>query len=490
MNFKTFFTPKVRKGTVHSFFAIIFLIIILFLFPLSSMNTPKGKLYAWPQLVIPLLIISEFYFHSFILLPILLQRKHIKKYVFLVLVSLIVCWITFFWFHAFSSVRSGLTRNMDGTILTVYDMFAYGISDSITFIPLLILAFLPFGLISSVYYLSLIDNEERKGLFSFKYLELIINLIMISSVFILILSTMSNGIFIIFYLAVLLAFFYVNTFFVTPILLIAKKVGKYLLIVVLLFLLAVQISKGIHHITHFEIGPFPNILAMIITFFIVYALSFIYGFSRIHIKVNKQLLNLNLGSKDSELQLLKSQVNPHFLFNTLNTLYATALEENAPKTAESTAKLANLIRYMQEDINKDFIPLENEIKYVQDYILIQKLRFAIEPDIETDFKNIDNYSISPGLLIPFIENAFKYGINPSKKSNLKVAVICNENTIHFECINSYDDTFKTYHKEQGFGIGIKNAKQRLELVYPKNHTFEVKRENNMFSVKINITVKN
>jgi sensor histidine kinase YesM len=117
------------------------------------------------------------------------------------------------------------------------------------------------------------------------------------------------------------------------------------------------------------------------------------------------------------------------------------------------------------------------------------LRCAVEPEIETNFKQIENYQISPGLLIPFVENAFKYGIDPSKPSKLKVSVICDENTIHFECVNSYDDDFKTYYKEQGFGIGIKNAKQRLELVYPKIHTFEVEKENNIFSVKISIEIK-
>jgi LytS/YehU family sensor histidine kinase len=144
---------------------------------------------------------------------------------------------------------------------------------------------------------------------------------------------------------------------------------------------------------------------------------------------------------------------------------------------------------MQEDINKKFIPLENEIKYLEDYIVIQKLRCAIPPQIEINIKNIEEHQISPGLLIPFVENAFKYGIDPSKESKLKVSVICDENTIHFECENSYDETYKTYYKEQGFGIGIKNASQRLALVYPKKHTFEIVKKETVFLVKIKINVK-
>ena len=233
-----------------------------------------------------------------------------------------------------------------------------------------------------------------------------------------------------------------------------------------------------------------KVLGVIFNFFgvlcLIYLMSFIYGYFRLKIKNKGKILALQLENKESELGLLKSQVNPHFLFNTLNTLYSTALEENATKTAESTAKLASLIRYMQEDINKDFIPLENEIKYLQDYINIQKLRCSIVPDVETKFNAIEKHKISPGLFIPFVENAFKYGIDPSKKSKLSVSVICDTTSINFECINSYDVNFKSYNKEEGFGIGIKNAKQRLSLVYPKKHSIEIKKESAIFSVKIKI----
>lgn len=163
------------------------------------------------------------------------------------------------------------------------------------------------------------------------------------------------------------------------------------------------------------------------------------------------------------------------------------MEENAPKTAESTAKLANLLRYMQNDITKDFIPLENEIKYLNDYIAIQKLRCEIKPQVETTFENCEGKTVSPGLLIPFVENAFKYGIDPSKPSKLKVSVICDGSKINFECVNSYDDNFKTFYKEQGFGMGIKNAKQRLDLVYPKNYNLDISKANHIFKVKLDIT---
>jgi LytS/YehU family sensor histidine kinase len=200
-----------------------------------------------------------------------------------------------------------------------------------------------------------------------------------------------------------------------PVLLEEKKPGTYLLLTSISFIVIVIGTKLIY-----GSGSLSNLLVLAIYFTLATVLSLTYSYVRLKLINDQLIFNLKLGAKDSELQLLKSQVNPHFLFNTLNTLYATALEENAPKTAESTAKLANLLRYMQNDINKDFIPLENEIKYLEDYITIQKLRCEIEPQIETKFSNFENHQISPGLLIPFVENAFKYGIDPTKPSKLKV----------------------------------------------------------------------
>jgi hypothetical protein len=296
--------------------------------------------------------------------------------------------------------------------------------------------------------------------------------------------------------------FYVNTFGVTPILLKNKKLAGYVLSlfsIVLGYFLIQTILLRIFGFPPYnsETGQLltrkdlpeiifntPRIIGLIFSLF----LSFVYGYVRIRIKAKEKFLHIRLGEKESELKLLKSQVNPHFLFNTLNTLYATALAENADRTSASIAKLASLLRYMQKDINNDFIPLENEIKYLQDYIAIQKLRCAVEPQVETKYINIEDQLISPGLFIPFVENAFKYGIDPSKPSKLNISVICDNNNIHFLCVNSYNNEFKTFHKEQGFGIGISNAKQRLEMVYPKNHTFEILKKDNEFFVKIIIPV--
>lgn len=417
--------------------------------------------------------IFTFYILSWWLIPLFITNKKtgaISILLYAILYTICISWLDV----NVTSIVSDLNYNHNLTPNLKSSVKAF-----VDFIPLIFL--------SSLYSISIMDKGVLNKNFTAKQLELAINLVVVGLILHFILSNISSwaAIVTVMYFTVKLLFFYTNTFFITPILLKEKKTSKYVLFVLCLFVLYVLLSIYIYPKTHLGIGSFPNIIVLSMTFLIDYLLSFLYGYIRHRIKTQ----DVNLGAKESELQLLKSQVNPHFLFNTLNTLYATALEEQAPKTAESTAKLANLIRYMQEDIDKDFIPLENEIKYLQDYIAIQKLRCVVEPEIETDFKNVENHFITPGLLIPFVENAFKYGIDPSKPSKLIVSVICDESTIYFKCVNSFDDNYKTYYKEQGFGIGIKNAKQRLELVYPKKHSFEVAKENNTFSVKINITIK-
>lgn len=424
-----------------------------------------------------LLFIFTIYILALVIIPLL--YKNWKKYLYIVILYFISYSLLLAWMRAIQRSISAMIRKGISTEPLEYFTLETILGLSMTFIPM--------GIIALIYSVLVADVTILKKAFSVKRFEFIFNSIVVSLIyFYALVMPRKIEIRAIAFISVYVLFFYFNSFYLTPLLLRKKNFVKYIFLFLLSLIIVnvlIIVSLSFDFITISRlISQLVPILSLIILFLTTFITSFIYGFLRLKIKEK----NLKIQTKDSELQLLKSQVNPHFLFNTLNTLYATALEENATKTAESTAKLANLIRYMQEDINKDFIPLEKEIKYLEDYILIQKLRCAVEPEIETAFKNIENHHISPGLLIPFVENAFKYGINPSKKSNLKVAVVCNENTIYFECINSYDDAFKTYYKEQGFGIGIKNAKQRLELVYPKNHTFEVRKENNIFSVKISI----
>ena len=203
------------------------------------------------------------------------------------------------------------------------------------------------------------------------------------------------------------------------------------------FLAVVYLKNGSNPIPDYN--SLNNFWAIATTaFLIVLIFGLIYGGVRNLIISRFRKTERALGNTTSELLLLKSQVNPHFLFNTLNTLYATALEENATITASATAKLANLVRYMQQDLRQEFIPLEREAGYVSDYINIQKLRIASPLKIKTNFEDLDNAQISPGLLIPFVENAFKYGVDPDKTSRIEISIKVVKQQIQFCCKNTYN----------------------------------------------------
>lgn len=456
-----------KRITVNILFLLLFASIII------QINPDFPLFYNGILRFVTYIIISGaavFYIHSLVLLPILEQESNkgkYKNYAFGIAIIYFLL-LSIFWIANQGNLGDSIfVLRSDSLIESTLILFA------LSGFPLLISIFLSYA------YGAIFLGKKVV----LQFLEFFVNLIimgLLCTIFI-----PDGKINALITLITIFTIFYTGAFYTTPLML-KKQQRK-------IFWLSIFVMSTIYILVMYNVFASHRTPEMIFIFFgilcLVHMLSFIYGHIRIKIIAREKIFTLKLGAKDSELKLLKSQVNPHFLFNTLNTLYATALEEKASKTAESTAKLANLIRYMQEDINKDFIPLENEIKYLKDYINIQNLRCAIQPKVETKFVNIGNHKISPGLLIPFVENAFKYGIDPSKPSNLIVTVNCTDHEIQFYCENTFDENYKTYEKEQGFGIGIKNAKQRLELIYPKKHTFEIVKEKNVFSVKIIIITK-
>ncbi len=438
--------------------------------------------------------VALFFIHNVVLAPIKLEENNNRKYIILITACIIIFASTevFLFIDIIKRIS-----NPGSNIFGIVPDQLLSLEALIKIIGVLCIPLLIIGVLSVIHSLLVYGFRAISP-----YLEAFVHIIVLTLIFAFIVTFPDIKNKEISVIVPLILAFYANTFLITPILLRNKKTITYLLGLLtlvlgyFLFQTILLTSLGIPKFNSETGRPFtrgnlseiifdtPVIIILTITLF----MSFVYGYVRIKTKAKEKSLNIKLGEKESELKLLKSQVNPHFLFNTLNTLYATALTENAEKTSASITKLASLLRYMQKDINNDFILLENEIKYLQDYIAIQKLRCAVEPQVEAEFTSIENQLISPGLFIPFVENAFKYGIDPSKPSKLVVSVICDNNNIHFTCVNTYDDEFKTFHKEQGFGIGINNAKQRLELVYPQKHTFEIIKKDNVFSVKITIPV--
>ncbi|MBC7850177.1 MAG: histidine kinase [Chitinophagaceae bacterium] len=195
-----------------------------------------------------------------------------------------------------------------------------------------------------------------------------------------------------------------------------------------------------------------------------------------------------LGKTTADLQFLRSQINPHFLYNVLNTLYGSALKENAQHTADGIQRLGDMMRFMLHENLKDSIPLSREIEYLNNYIEIQKTRVGnslINISWSLNTKNCD-HNIAPMLLIPYVENAFKHGTSTVDKSWINIKLDCTstellfavENSVHARVINNEPDL-----KES---IGLENVKQRLQFIYPGKHTLDILSTETKYHIKLNI----
>lgn len=205
-------------------------------------------------------------------------------------------------------------------------------------------------------------------------------------------------------------------------------------------------------------------------------------------KMELVYLRQALGTSSANLDLLKSQINPHFLFNSLNTLYGTALQEKADRTSEGIQRLGDMMRFMLEENVQDRISLNREIDYIKNYISLQKLRTQESPNIIIQ-ENIEDEPntlyITPMLLIPFIENAFKHGISLREPSHIKISLNTQKGSIFFDVYNSIH-TRETDPEKNNTGIGLNNVRQRLELFYPDKHELIIRENSKEFFIHLTI----
>ncbi len=204
-----------------------------------------------------------------------------------------------------------------------------------------------------------------------------------------------------------------------------------------------------------------------------------------------ELLQLKsaLGNSTAGLDFLRSQINPHFLFNSLNTLYGTALQENGERTANGIQKLGDMMRFMLHENHQDTILLGREMEYLRNYIELQLLRTEQSPDIRVEVNMEDTVSdkrIAPMLLIPFIENAFKHGISLAKPSWINMTLFSNDRELYFDVYNSIHPRNGDDPERDKSGIGLENVKQRLQLLYPDRHKLIIRETAKEFFVHLTI----
>lgn len=200
-------------------------------------------------------------------------------------------------------------------------------------------------------------------------------------------------------------------------------------------------------------------------------------------KTEERVVRAEADKAQAELSFLKAQINPHFLFNTLNNIYSQAISNN-PHTAESILKLSNIMRYVTDDIREDFVPLEHEITCMRDYIDLQRLRLGSKMKVQFNVSGEPaNRRIVPLVLMTFIENVFKYGISNHDPSLISINLIIEPGSIRFHCSNRiHRATVESERK----GVGIANTRQRLEHLYPGKHELTTVEKDGNFLVDLKI----
>jgi sensor histidine kinase YesM len=192
---------------------------------------------------------------------------------------------------------------------------------------------------------------------------------------------------------------------------------------------------------------------------------------------------------NTELKFLKSQVNPHFLFNALNNIYSMALMQ-APQTPESVMQLSEILRYMVYDASEEKVPLKSEINYIKNFVNLKLMKDSRGMDVVL---NLDAASeqvrVAPLLLIPFVENAFKHSkIESLKTGYIKINLTTNNEWIEFNLINSIPEN--NFTKDKVGGIGLENTKKRLEILYPNGkHQLNIHQSHERFEVILKIALK-
>lgn len=187
----------------------------------------------------------------------------------------------------------------------------------------------------------------------------------------------------------------------------------------------------------------------------------------------------------AELQLLKAQIHPHFLFNTLNNIYFFTLSAS-PLAPEMIKKLTAMLYYILNECNQTFVPLEKELKMIQDYIALEKIRYGEQLKLTIEINgSFQNKMIAPLLLIPFVENSFKHGASKMIGDPwIKLSINTEDNQLHFLLINSKPNADEC--TTPNGNIGLKNVKKRLQLLYPGLHELNIISEPESFTVFLKI----
>lgn len=202
---------------------------------------------------------------------------------------------------------------------------------------------------------------------------------------------------------------------------------------------------------------------------------------------NRRHLEMILDEKNkAEIAHLKAQINPHFLFNTFNSIYSLAIREGADQTANGMLKLAGMMRYVVSESAHEYVPLQKELDYILNFIELQKLR--LDPGVHFRFElkgDADEKQIAPLILIPFIENAFKHGVNPDEKSAIEIRIEIAGKALTLFVKNNKVTT--EHYAGDSLGFGIENTRTRLNLLYHGYYTLDIIEDKDSYTTTLKLS---
>jgi sensor histidine kinase YesM len=280
--------------------------------------------------------------------------------------------------------------------------------------------------------------------------------------------------------AYLIAFYYFNYYYALPRYYFTKKYAAYFIIALttLVLLLLINVYFDFNPIPPFRFSVLLFLFTIIVRFLMMFLLSMgLMAYNRLKEAEEEKL--------KSELSYLKAQINPHFLFNTLNSIYALTVKKSdvAP---ESVTRLAAIMRYTITEAENDYVPVEKEIAYVSSYIDLEKLRLTSKVNLDYSVEGeLAGKQIAPLIFIPLIENAFKHGVSTSEQSEIKIHIKADGKQLHLFIQNTRVRRDKTGSN----GLGIENVRKRLNLLYPGHHRILISSDEEKFTVKLDLDLK-
>ena len=302
-----------------------------------------------------------------------------------------------------------------------------------------------------------------------------------------------------FLMPITIATTYVSIYKLIPDYLIKKRYflfGLYSLYTLIIsgYLLLVSVFFGLGYLSDFRFSNMAqlsrNLFFVMIAVYLVVIVVSAFKLLKLNLKhaektkkLETKILETQLKLKEQELNYLKMQIHPHFLFNTLNTMYGFALKK-ADETPEMILKLSNLLDYLLYQVDKPFVLLSDEINHIKDYIELEKMRFNNTLDVSFKCDNIlETKKIAPMLLLPFIENSFKHGSLKNGVLSINIDLYCDKDAINFHIVNTNSKSEQTKK-----GIGLENMQKRLDLLYKDKYTLTI--DNTIDFYKVHLKLNN